>query len=42
MFFLGLDMDVHNQQLTFPTVVVCPLEPYDSNRTYEIASTNLG
>lgn len=35
-------MDVHNQHLTFPTVVVCPLEPYDLNRTHELAYLYLG
>lgn len=35
-------MDVHNQQLVFPTIVVCPIESYDINRTVELAYTKLG
>lgn len=35
-------MDVHNQQLVFPTVVVCPMEPYETNRTFDLAFTYLG
>lgn len=42
IFCAGLDMDVHNQQLVFPTVVVCPMEPYEVNRTYDLAFTYLG
>lgn len=40
--FIGLHMDVHNQQLIFPTIVVCPIESYDSNRTYDLAFSKLG
>lgn len=40
--FLGLDMDVHNQQLVFPTIVVCPVEAYDINRTVDLAYYKLG
>lgn len=39
---VGLDMDVHNQQLVFPTVVVCPMLPYETNRTYDLAFSYLG
>lgn len=35
-------MDVHNQQLVFPTIVVCPIESYDLNRTYDLAFYKLG
>lgn len=38
----GLDMDVHNQQLVFPTVVVCPMFPFEPNRTNELAYNYLG
>ncbi|XP_031627738.1 sodium channel protein Nach [Contarinia nasturtii] len=38
----GLDMDVHNSQLVFPTIVLCPMESYDLNRSYELANTKLG
>lgn len=41
-FLLGLDMDVHNQQIVFPTIVVCPFSPFDENRTNELAYTYLG
>lgn len=34
----GLDTDFHNQQVTFPTVSVCPLVPYDANRTRQLAA----
>lgn len=40
--FLGLEMDVHNQQLVFPTVVVCPIQSYDMNRTNDLAYYELG
>lgn len=39
---LGLDMDMHNQQLVFPTIAVCPIEPYDINRTADLAHFILG
>lgn len=39
---LGLDMDVHNQQIVFPTIAVCPIEPYEINRTVDLAYTMLG
>lgn len=35
-------MDVHNQQLVFPTIVVCPVEAYDINRTVNVATNELG
>lgn len=40
--FTGLDMDVHNQQIVFPTIVVCPVDPYDGNRTNDLAYSYLG
>lgn len=30
-------MDVHNQRLVFPTVVVCPTKPFDPKRTHKLA-----
>lgn len=39
---LGLDMDVHTKQIVFPTVAVCPIEPFDMNRTVELAHSILG
>lgn len=39
---LGLDMDVHTEQIVFPTVAVCPIEPFDMNRTVELAHSMLG
>lgn len=40
--FIGLDMDVHNQQIVFPTIVVCPVDPFDGNRTNDLAYSYLG
>lgn len=40
--FIGLDTDFHNQQVIFPTIGVCPIVPYDENRTQEIAYSTLG
>lgn len=31
MFFTGLDTDFHDPLINFPTVTVCPVEPFDSN-----------
>lgn len=39
---LGLDMDVHNQQIVFPTIAVCPIDAYEMNRTTNLASSLLG
>lgn len=39
---LGLDMDVHNQQIVFPTIAVCPIESYELNRTVNLAYSILG
>jgi amiloride-sensitive sodium channel len=33
----GLDTDFHNQEVTFPTVMVCPVLPYDENATKDLA-----
>lgn len=33
----GLDTDFHNQQVIFPTIALCPVVPYDENRTREVA-----
>lgn len=38
----GLDTDFHNQQLIFPTINVCPVQPYDENRTRNLAYATLG
>jgi acid-sensing ion channel, other len=34
---LGLDTDFHNQQMEFPTVSVCPLDPFDEDKVNETA-----
>lgn len=39
---LGLDMDVQQQQLVFPTIAVCPFESFDINRTMDFAYYKLG
>ncbi|XP_037725196.1 sodium channel protein Nach [Drosophila subpulchrella] len=31
----GLDTDFHNQNVVFPTTVVCPEAPFDHEKTYE-------
>ncbi|XP_058811261.1 sodium channel protein Nach-like [Topomyia yanbarensis] len=33
----GLDTDFHNQEVIFPTVMVCPLEPYEEKVLHEMA-----
>lgn len=38
----GLDTDFHNQLLIFPTVMVCPLKPYDSEAVQMVAEKYLG
>lgn len=38
---LGLDTDFHNQELEFPTVTICPLEPFDAEKLNETAYRNL-
>lgn len=38
----GLDTDFHNQQVIFPTIDVCPMVPYDENRTKQLAYATLG
>lgn len=39
---LGLDMDAYSERLIFPTTTVCPIEPYEMNRTTELARHILG
>lgn len=34
---LGLDTDFHNQQLEFPTVTVCPIDPFDFEKLNKTA-----
>lgn len=34
---LGLDTDFHNQELEFPTVAVCPIDPFNSEVVNETA-----
>lgn len=34
---LGLDTDFHNQELDYPTVTICPLEPWDEENVNETA-----
>lgn len=34
---LGLDTDFHNMDLEFPTVTVCPLDPFDEDKVNETA-----
>ena len=36
----GLDTDFHNQQVIFPSVTVCPTQPYDS-KVKDIALSQL-
>jgi acid-sensing ion channel, other len=38
---LGLDTDFHNQEMEFPTVTVCPLEPFDEDKVNETAYRNM-
>lgn len=38
----GLDTDFHNQELEFPTVAICPLEPWDEYIVNETAYQKLG
>uniref|UniRef100_A0A336MSG0 CSON005221 protein n=1 Tax=Culicoides sonorensis TaxID=179676 RepID=A0A336MSG0_CULSO len=38
----GLDTDFHNQLLVFPTVMVCPLKPFDADAVQEVAEKNFG
>ncbi|XP_055383286.1 sodium channel protein Nach [Condylostylus longicornis] len=38
----GLDTDFHNQQVMFPTTIVCPEEPYDSGKAYQAAYAQIG
>ena len=38
---IGLDTDFHNQQLEFPTVTVCPVDPYDAEKLNETAYLTL-
>ncbi|XP_052863169.1 sodium channel protein Nach-like [Anopheles cruzii] len=37
----GLDTDFHNQQVIFPTVLVCPTEPYDEEAVRRVAHQQL-
>lgn len=37
----GLDTDFHNQEMDFPTVAVCPLEPFDGSKVNETAYRTL-
>ena len=34
---LGLDTDFHNQVMEFPTVTVCPVDPFDEDNVNETA-----
>jgi acid-sensing ion channel, other len=34
---LGLDTDFHNQEMEFPTVTVCPIDPFDGDKVNETA-----
>lgn len=38
---LGLDTDFHNQELEFPTVAVCPIDPFDVEKVNETAYRTL-
>ncbi|XP_058127127.1 sodium channel protein Nach [Anopheles ziemanni] len=38
----GLDTDFHNQQVIFPTVLVCPTAPYDEEAVRRVAYETLG
>uniref|UniRef100_A0A182J395 Uncharacterized protein n=1 Tax=Anopheles atroparvus TaxID=41427 RepID=A0A182J395_ANOAO len=38
----GLDTDFHNQQVIFPTVLVCPTAPYDDEAVRKVAYQVLG
>lgn len=38
----GLDTDFHNQQVIFPTVVVCPVDPFDEEKVIDYAYKTLG
>jgi amiloride-sensitive sodium channel len=38
----GLDTDFHNQQLDFPTVTVCPLEPFNATFVNDTAYGSIG
>ncbi|XP_058448045.1 sodium channel protein Nach-like [Malaya genurostris] len=37
----GLDTDFHNQEVVFPTVMICPMEPYDEKNVQELAYITL-
>ncbi|XP_001664229.2 sodium channel protein Nach [Aedes aegypti] len=37
----GLDTDFHNQEVIFPTVMVCPEVPYDEKQVSEVALVTL-
>lgn len=37
----GLDTDFHNQEVIFPTVMVCPTAPYDEKSVQEVAYVTL-
>ncbi|KAL9924976.1 amiloride-sensitive sodium channel pickpocket 23 [Glossina fuscipes fuscipes] len=37
----GLDTDFHNQNVIFPTTVVCPVEAWDHNKTYNFVYNTL-
>lgn len=41
MVDLGLDTDYHNHQLEFPTVSICPLDPFDGEKVNETAYRTL-
>lgn len=36
-FDAGLDTDFHNQELEFPTVTICPIDPIDQDKINETA-----
>uniref|UniRef100_A0A1A9W176 Uncharacterized protein n=1 Tax=Glossina brevipalpis TaxID=37001 RepID=A0A1A9W176_9MUSC len=37
----GLDTDFHNQNVIFPTTVVCPVQAWDHNKTYNYVYNTL-
>ncbi|XP_052567592.1 sodium channel protein Nach [Culex pipiens pallens] len=37
----GLDTDFHNQEVIFPTVMVCPERPYDERSVHDVAYVTL-
>lgn len=37
----GLDTDFHNQHVIFPTILICPLEPYDLDKVKAFAEEKI-